>query len=268
MGLLSSITGPINNFVGDITGANALQAAGSNAADMARFKPFNITTGFGTGTFNGTNATSVLSPQYQALRDSMLGGASGYFNSALNFDPNAYAANAYGLMRNISQPYEDQQRASLESRLYNQGNLGSTGGYWASRAFEDSMNTNKQQQQLQSIDLGQNLLNNQIQRGQTFLTGAQGLDQAGSGLIQQGLLGGYFASPANSAAARMQFSGDTGAAQANAAFWNGLINAGANYMTGGMSGMSGGGMGMQSYFGNMFGGNNVPGWGSASASYT
>ena len=82
---------------------------------------------------------------------------------------------AYGLLRGMSAPEEEQSRLALENRLFKQGMLGSTGGGIRSQAFETGVGRTQLQQQLESLQLGQTLTDQQLARAMGLFTGAQGL---------------------------------------------------------------------------------------------
>jgi len=58
--------------------AEALRAAGKYASDLALFNPYGITTNFGTSTFKDGQGGYTLSPELQAIQDSLFKQAGGY----------------------------------------------------------------------------------------------------------------------------------------------------------------------------------------------
>ena len=76
--------------------AAAQTAAGEAAAKAAEFRPYSVTTGFGTGYINPETqqAGYQLDPVLEAFRNSMYGGA-GQFLSQIQADPQAAAQNYY-----------------------------------------------------------------------------------------------------------------------------------------------------------------------------
>jgi hypothetical protein len=60
------------------TSAAAQRDASAQAAEAARFKPYGVTTGFGTSTFGDQTASYTLTPELQAIRDRMLAQAGAY----------------------------------------------------------------------------------------------------------------------------------------------------------------------------------------------
>lgn len=243
MGMFSSLTGSmfggskgqslIKKGYGILTG----KAGYDKAADMVRFEPFNIRTGMGSGTFSGGTGTFSLSPEYQAIKDQVLGLGKGFFSQAGAFDPNAASADAYGLMQRIAQPQRTLNLSNLRDTLFSQGRLsaaGYTGANPELQAFYEAQNNADLQAQLQSIGLGQGLLDSMLQRG-TSLTGtAAGLDEAGNNALKLGLYGGQGILEASKSAAG--FTAKAGEAESN--FWNKLLGAGSTAF-GGIPGFGG-----------------------------
>lgn len=186
MGLLSGGL----KMVGSYLGYKASDKGYKNAIDAARFKPFNVRSGFGSATFNGQDATASLSPEYQAMRDRMLSLSGGLFS---NINPEQTTNNALGLLRGLAQPDEGRQYADLESRLYGQGMLGAgdaTGANPTMRAFFEARNKADMARQLQAISLGEGMMTNRIHSGMGLLSGAQGLDKSVLDMINMGFGGG------------------------------------------------------------------------------
>jgi hypothetical protein len=153
------------------------------------FDHFNISNGFGSASFSNQNADGRLSPEYQQMKDKMLSMSSGL----LNFDPNQTSQNALGLLRGLAQPEENRQYYDLESRLFSQGTLGAgdaTGSNPSMRAYFDSRNQADLSRQLQSIGLGESMMNNRITQSRGLLTSSEDLDQKIMDMIKLGIMGG------------------------------------------------------------------------------
>ena len=131
---------------------------GTQAYDAMQFKPFTVTSGVGGVTTTADGSTALgLTPEQQALRDTLFGGSQALAEQATAaYDPiyaqiaqQAYggvsplltqaqtaaeAAGAmdrgareqqvYGQLRALQSPEEERQRLALESRLAAQGRLG------------------------------------------------------------------------------------------------------------------------------------------------
>lgn len=89
--IVSAIAGPILSLGGGLISggkaadaskgqAEALRAAAERAAEMAQFKPYGMSTAFGTSTFNDGQGSYTLSPELKAIQDSI-------FQQAGSYDP-------------------------------------------------------------------------------------------------------------------------------------------------------------------------------------
>jgi len=229
MGLFSGGSGfsfPGMSQISDAYGTLTGKKGYDEAADRIRFQPFNIRTGLGSANWSGNQGTFTLSPEYQSIRDSVLGGAKGFFSQANTFDPNAASANAYGLMQGIAAPQRERDIANLRSSLFGMGRLGAadaTGGNPELRAYYEAQNQSDLMAQLQSIGIGQSLLDSMIGRGTSLLGAGTGLDTAGNNLFALGLKGGEGTLGESKAQAEMIAKG--GAAESS--FWNNLIGSAA-----------------------------------------
>lgn len=218
MGLLKGI--------GGVLAAGRLKKGYGSAAKAAAFKPFNIRTGFGSATFDKKrNATATLNPEYQAMKDKLLGLSGGFLDSIKGFDPNVATGEALALMRSLAQPEENRQYLNLENRLFSQGRLGAADAGGANpqmRALYEAFGQADTARQLQSIQLGQSLLDANIKRGMGFLSGAQGLDKDLLEMIQTGLYGGKAAAESDKAVADYKMGSAQVSADAITGFFSGL----------------------------------------------
>ena len=142
-------------------GSQAQQRASEVAAkgvEQTAFKPFTVTTGVGSGAVDAQGGfTTTLSPQQQALQDTLFGGAgqlagqatagydpryeqlanqayggvSGLMSQAQQaaldaggMDRGARESQVYGQLRALQSPEEERQRLALENRMASQGRLG------------------------------------------------------------------------------------------------------------------------------------------------
>jgi len=140
------------------TAQAGMETIGDTAASEMAFKPFTVTSGTGTATTTADGSTALaLSPEQQALQDTLFGGASGLAGQATAaYDPiyeqlanQAYGGvgslmtqaqqaaldagamdrgareeQVYGQLRALQSPEEERQRLALENRLASQGRLG------------------------------------------------------------------------------------------------------------------------------------------------
>ena len=94
------------------------------AAGMAKFQPFTVTTGLGTTTTTPTGGLDIgLSPEQQALQTQLMGQAQGLFGQ-VGVDPSTAQADLYEQMRAVQRPEEERQRLALEERMLSQGRMG------------------------------------------------------------------------------------------------------------------------------------------------
>ena len=122
----------MGNVVGGLLGTNRLtnqadqmKGVASRYADQAYFRPYTVTTGFGsTGYTPDGGYTSTLSQPYQDILGSSLAGAGNLFQRAASFDPSARASEIFGEQSALLQPQFAQQATDLQSRLFGSGRLG------------------------------------------------------------------------------------------------------------------------------------------------
>ena len=137
-----------------------MEAIGDTAASEMAFKPFTVTSGTGTATTTADGSTGLtLSPEQQALQDTLFSGAGGLAGQATaaydpiyeqlanqayggvsglmtqaqkaaldagSMDRGAREDQVYGQLRALQSPEEERQRLALENRLQAQGRLGTT----------------------------------------------------------------------------------------------------------------------------------------------
>lgn len=161
---MGDIVGPVMGYMGAkkqaqaTTDAARMQAeAGLQAAEMARFRPVGITTGFGSSQFttdaegNVSGASYQLTPQLQSIRDRLLTQAGAYdptqiaqqaqalgtgagtlFGAAqgyLSASPEAARQRYISQQQALLAPQQEQALAGIRNRLFNTGRTGlATGG--------------------------------------------------------------------------------------------------------------------------------------------
>jgi hypothetical protein len=161
---MGDIVGPVLGYMGAkkqasaTTDAARMQAeAGLQAAEMARFRPVGVTTGFGSSQFttdaegNVSGASYQLTPELQAIRNrlisqagaydptqiaqqaqalgtgagSLFGAAQGYLSESPEMARQRYISNQQALLN----PINEQNLAGLRNRLFQTGRTGlATGG--------------------------------------------------------------------------------------------------------------------------------------------
>lgn len=135
------------------TSAAAQRDAAAQAAEAARFKPYGVTTGFGTGSFDTANqtATYTLTPEMQAIRDRLIAQAGAFnpettgqlaqplnpaatslFNLGQQYlatSPEAAAQQYMTQQQALLAPGREQELAALRNRQFQTGRTGlATGG--------------------------------------------------------------------------------------------------------------------------------------------
>lgn len=97
---------------------------GTEAAGMAKFQPFTVTSSLGGATVSPDGSVDVTTTQREReLSEGLLGGAGGAFARAME-DPAIAQQELYNQMRAIQQPEEQRQRLALEERMLAQGRMG------------------------------------------------------------------------------------------------------------------------------------------------
>jgi hypothetical protein len=161
---VSSIAGPVLGYMGAkkqaqaTTDAARMQAdAAIQAAEMSRFRPVGITTGFGSSNFttdaegNVTGAGYTLTPELQGIRDRLISQAGSYDPTAaqaltqpitgaaqslfglgsqyLATSPQAAAQNYIAGQQALLGPQRERELAGIRNRLFTTGRTGlATGG--------------------------------------------------------------------------------------------------------------------------------------------
>jgi hypothetical protein len=173
---------------------------------QTQFQPFTVTstTGGMFGYDPQTGAVNMnVSPEEQALQQSLFGGAQGFFNQA-QVPTGQREQDVYKRIRATQQPEEQRQALALEERLANQGRLGVRSNLFGgtpeqlamSQAQTQAQNQamlmamqQAQQEQMQQAQLGQSFMGASYMP-QTQLLAAQQASQLFPQLQQRGQLAG------------------------------------------------------------------------------
>lgn len=133
------------------TSADAQRYAADQAAQAAKFTPYNVTTGFGSSNFSGNNASYTLTPEMQAIRDRTIAQAGAYdptqistlaqplygagsslFNLGQQYlatSPEDAAQQYMQQQQGLLAPGREQQLSALRNQQYQTGRTGlATGG--------------------------------------------------------------------------------------------------------------------------------------------
>lgn len=104
--------------------ADDVLAAGEAAAEAAEFKPYGVTTGFGTGYIDPETQTAgyELDPVMQAYRDSLMMLGSEAQPTTTNVD--TATQTYYDQMQSLMAPQRAQQMANMRQDVFGSGRLG------------------------------------------------------------------------------------------------------------------------------------------------
>ena len=210
--------------------AEAQQRTAEAAAAMSEFKPYTVTTGFGTGFFDeeSQKAGYVLDPTLQAYRDALMGLGAQALPEGV--DPRAATQQYYDEMKAVQAPGQAAEDIAMRNRMFGTGRLGmrlagegagagvGTGMYQPdvlgvsqSRAMAD------QALAMQARQQAQNEMDAAIARGTGLFQQGFGVEQLGMSPLTMGAEFGGRASTAGANAASALLQGGLGAAQANLA---------------------------------------------------
>tara|TARA_R110002012_G_scaffold257734_2_gene438037 strand:+ start:558 stop:1586 length:1029 start_codon:yes stop_codon:yes gene_type:complete len=207
--IIGDIIGAVGGYAGAKKAAQATETAARIQADASRFKPFNIESGFGTGTFYDApgggygTAKGMLNTDFQNIRDEYFGQAQGlnpelagfrqvlmdqandprlaglrdtYLNmaqSALEFDPAQASATYLDATRRLAAPEEERRRLDQENRLLAQGMLTSTGGAQRQQALESALSDADLKRIIASEQLGLDQQTAAVNLASGLMRGAQ-----------------------------------------------------------------------------------------------
>jgi len=218
--------------------ADAMLEAANIAAESSKFKPYGVTTGFGTSWFNPytQQAGYQLDPALAAMRDAQMKGAA-QIQDSLQLDPRQASQTYYNEMQTLMQPQRAQDRAALQQDLFGSGRLGmrlageGAGAGAGGGMFQpDILGYNKaqelanQQMAMQSRQQALNEMDAAIARGQGLFSYGTGIEQMGLTPMELGAsLGGQTMQGGAQAASNLM-SGATNAANARLAAGLGWSN--------------------------------------------
>ena len=218
--------------------AQAQIEAAKIAAEAAKFKPYSISTGFGTSFFdeNKQEAGYTLDPTLQKFRNAMYGGA-GEFMGQIQTDPTKAAEQYYQQQQGILAPQRQAEDIALRQQQLQSGRIGlglsgaSQGagagtGYVNPEQYQRDLARSMADQQLaaQSTQLAQADIDRAIARGTGLLQSGMGIEQMGLQPLQIGADIGNRVATAGANQGQMLLAGGQGAANANLAGGLGMAN--------------------------------------------
>ena len=218
--------------------AQANIEAAKIAAESAKFKPYSISTGFGSSYFdeNKQEAGYTLDPTLQKFRDAMYGGA-GEFMGQIQADPQAAAQQYYNQQQGLMAGQRGAEDIALRQQQLQSGRIGlglsgaSQGagagtGYVNPEQYQRDLARTQADQQLaaQSTQLAQADIDRAIARGTGLLQTGLGIEEYGLKPLQIGADIGNRVATAGANQGQMLMAGGQAAANANLA--GGLAGAG------------------------------------------
>lgn len=240
--------GDVISLGGTLLGYNAAQDAaeqqaqtmnnlGAQAASMAQFKPYSVTSGFGTGYFDTAKQTAgyQLNPVLEAFRNRMYGSSASVMDQ-LNLDPTQAAQQYMAEQQGLLQPTRQAEDIALRNQQLNRGRIGlGISGAAVGAGGNGMVNPEQYQRDLARAQADAAMAAGSRQQAQAdidrligrstglFNTGA-GIEQLGMGAMTTGADLGKAGSSAGANAAQSLLGAGTAAAQANMAA--GLSSAG------------------------------------------
>lgn len=208
------------------------------AAEAAQFKPYSISTGFGSSFFDEDKqeAGYTLDPTLQAFRDAMYGGA-GEFMGQINTDPQAAAQQYYDQQQGLMAGGRGAEDIALRQQQLQSGRIGlglsgasqgagANTGYVNPEQYQRDLARAQQDRALaaSSTQLAQADIDRAIGRGTGLLQTGLGLEEYGLKPLQIGADIGNRQATAGANQGNILMAGGQAAAQANLA--GGLAGAG------------------------------------------
>jgi len=208
--------------------AQAQIEAAKIAAEAAKFKPYSVTTGFGTSYFDqdAQTATYELTPEMKAFRDFYYGQAQKVQEQLDTFDPVERARQVVAEQQALLAPERQAQDIAQRQRQLASGRIGvgvtpaslgagMMGGAINPQAYATALARAKADAEAAQLarELGQSELDTLISRaGGLFQTGA-GIEQLGAGALDLGATFGGAESTAGATMAKALLSGGLSAAE-------------------------------------------------------
>jgi hypothetical protein len=174
--------------------AQAQIDAANIAANAAKFKPYNISSGFGTATTNEGSASYQLDPTLAAYRNQMYQGANAVFPTTFNLQD--AAKQYYQGQQDILAPERERSYANMQTGLFNSGRGGLAVGATGARPYSGAAGLAATNPELaayynsiaqQDLQLQQNAETYAGQQLDNALKRSQGMFSYGTGLENLGL---------------------------------------------------------------------------------
>ena len=155
---------------------------GGERVNPLQYQPYNVQSALGQAQFGDGSANVQLSPELQQSFSGLLGASQQRLGQAQDLQ------GTLGFLGRVTQPQFERQQLSQESRLFNQGLLGSTTGQLQQQGLREAQNQtllqNALQTQAQQTQQAQGLLGSALQTAQQPLALGQFGASLGQGQLQ------------------------------------------------------------------------------------
>jgi len=152
---------------GVVDSVGGLFGAGGDPVGQVQYNPFDVQSSLGQAQFGDGSANVQLSPELQSAFSGLLGAGQQRLAQSQNL------GNTLGFLGRVTQPQFERQQLSQESRLFNQGLLGSTTGQLQQQGLREAQNQallqNALQAQAQQTQQARGLLGSALQTAQAPL---------------------------------------------------------------------------------------------------
>jgi len=226
----SILGGMMANEAAGKSAAAQLEAA-RIAADSAKFKPYSITSGFGTGYFDTANnkASYEIDPRLAAFRDQLYGQATQTLAQLGSTNPEAEAQKYVEQQMGLLQPTRAAEDLASRQRALGSGRIGLgvssgvVGGDGAGLVNPDQFATQLARERAnaeiaaQGTTYGQNIIDKLIARGTGLFSSGAGIEELGMKPLTMGADIGNKAAVSGANAGQLLLSGATSAANTNLA---------------------------------------------------
>ena len=241
----------MGDIVGGVLGMKAaendaqrLTAAGREAAGMAEFKPYAVTSGFGTSAFDTANqtATYTLDPRLAAYRDQLYG-LSEQGMAGINLDTQQAAQDYYNKQQGLMAGGRTAEDIALRQQQLNSGRigLGLSGAAMGAGAGTGYVNPEQYQRDLARGQIDAQLaanadlaarrqLDEDIARATGLFSVGTGVEQLGYGTMDTGAAYGGKQAEAGARAGNLLYGGLSSASEsykagdvAEASMWSKIL---------------------------------------------
>ena len=216
--------------------ANAQLESAKIAAEMSKFTPYGVTTGFGSSWFDADTQTAgyELDPALAAYRDKLMSMGAEALPGTM--DPTANAQMYYDEIKAMQEPMRQQEQAQLQQNMFGSGRLGmrlagegagaGAGGMYQPEVLgynkANALADQALAQQARTASMAE--LDAAINRGTGLFTSGMGVEQLGLTPLELGATIGGRATAAGQQAGAQLMAGGQAAAQANLASGMGWSN--------------------------------------------